>query len=181
MKKAEEKVIMYDSPEAATFRTNISGWVSSEGRFWGNDEHMARYSGCTHSLCECGKQMSKVYTKCVDCRNAASNERYLALPFKEYDGSYVCDRSGENYFWDEDDIISYMDNGDLTEIELLFCEPQPYQKVDSEYWTDGLPEDGEIAPKLEEALKVLNAVIEKLPPISYYPSKVRTSYILKAE
>ncbi|MDV3537947.1 hypothetical protein CMU94_02270 [Elizabethkingia anophelis] len=32
----EEKIIMYDSPEAAIYRKNIEGWVSSNGRFFGN-------------------------------------------------------------------------------------------------------------------------------------------------
>lgn len=46
----EKKIIPYDSPEAASFKT-VTGWVSSDGIFCGNDEHVARYRGCTHIKC----------------------------------------------------------------------------------------------------------------------------------
>ena len=48
---ADKSVIMYDSPEAASIKT-ITGWVSSAGRFWGDNEHMARYDGSTHMKCK---------------------------------------------------------------------------------------------------------------------------------
>jgi hypothetical protein len=47
----EEKVVMYESSEAASIQT-VTGWVGADGRFWGNDEHMARYCGATHRHCE---------------------------------------------------------------------------------------------------------------------------------
>lgn len=40
--KEPEKIIPYDSAEAASIQ-NVTGWVSRSGRFWGNDEQMARY------------------------------------------------------------------------------------------------------------------------------------------
>lgn len=54
--KPEEKIIMYDTPAAAMYRTGIEGWVSSDGHFFGKGEraeHLARYSGSTHHKCEC--------------------------------------------------------------------------------------------------------------------------------
>ena len=42
--KEPEKIVTYDSAEAASIQT-VTGWVSRSGRFWGNDEHMARYDG----------------------------------------------------------------------------------------------------------------------------------------
>ena len=42
-----KKIILPESPEAASIQT-VTGWVSSNGRYWGNDEHMARYDGSTH-------------------------------------------------------------------------------------------------------------------------------------
>ena len=38
--KEPEKIVPYDSSEAASIQT-VTGWVSRSGRFWGNDEHMA--------------------------------------------------------------------------------------------------------------------------------------------
>ena len=45
---AEKQIIMEDSPEAASIQT-VTGWVSRTGRFWGNDERMARFDGSTHN------------------------------------------------------------------------------------------------------------------------------------
>ena len=41
-----EQIIAYDSAEAASIQT-VSGWVSRAGRFFGNDEHMARHDVTT--------------------------------------------------------------------------------------------------------------------------------------
>ena len=63
MIKETEKIVMYDSPEAATYRTDIKGWVSRDGHFYGDNgpsaEHGARWSGCTHMNCKCGTSMRK--------------------------------------------------------------------------------------------------------------------------
>ena len=43
----EELRIMYDSPEAAKYLTNLKGWVDINGKYFGNSkdsEHSARYS-----------------------------------------------------------------------------------------------------------------------------------------
>lgn len=72
-------MIMRESAEAASFQT-VTGWVSSNGHFYGNDERTARYDGCTHQLCEsCG----------------------VAVCFDEY----VCDKCGpgDEDFYDDDE------------------------------------------------------------------------------
>lgn len=38
MNKDQIKPIFPESPEAATFKTGLSGWVDRHGRFWGDDE-----------------------------------------------------------------------------------------------------------------------------------------------
>ena len=57
MKKVEEKIIMFDSPEAAV-KVNMDLWKSSDGRL-AITEETARYNGCTHKSCECGGIMKK--------------------------------------------------------------------------------------------------------------------------
>ena len=42
-----KQIILPESPEAASVQT-VTGWVSRTGRYWGNDERMARYDGSTH-------------------------------------------------------------------------------------------------------------------------------------
>ena len=67
--KENKKVIMFDSDEAAQYKTNLSGWVSRDNHFFGEDEHMARYVGCTHRKCEdCGEPTEKGWLVCDNCR-----------------------------------------------------------------------------------------------------------------
>lgn len=175
----EQKIIMYDSPEAAKFVTGISGWVSSSGKFYGNDEHLARWSGCTHTKCNCGAIIpARSYTTCSDCRHKKASDEYLALQFKEYDGSPVVTWDGDTYFFTEEDIIEYLEDQETDEIDLLFCREVKYREVDSDYWADDLPEEGDIEPALQKALVDLNKVIKSLPPASYMPGNIRTRYKL---
>jgi hypothetical protein len=46
-----EKIVMMDSDEAASIQT-VTGWVDRHGRFWGKDEHQARWCGATHRKCK---------------------------------------------------------------------------------------------------------------------------------
>jgi hypothetical protein len=106
----EEKIIMYDSPEAAE-QITLTGWISKgkDGQFWYKDEHMARWAGCTHKKCDCGNVMKKSYTMCETCRAKAARERYLKLPFKEWDRvEPVTESWGDKYFFNEEDLIEYM-------------------------------------------------------------------------
>ncbi len=68
-----EKIIMYDSSEAAKPATSI-GWVNGHGLFF-RDEHTARYTGCTHIKCKiCGyPTTNKEYATCDKCRDTDEN------------------------------------------------------------------------------------------------------------
>jgi hypothetical protein len=180
MKQIEKKIILDTSDEAAKLVT-VTGWVSSDGRFWGKDERAARYAGCTHSTCECGKLMERAYTKCEDCRHKADIERYNKLPFKEWDGdesvySHACDK----YFFNEEDLVEYCEENEIEpqELRLVICEQNNYNEVESDYWADIMPDDGDgdLPKELQKALDNLNSVIHTLPPCSYYPGKIRTEY-----
>ncbi len=177
----EEKIIMYDSPEAAQEIT-LTGWVSGgDKRFWYKDEHMARWTGCTHQKCECGSLMKKNYSKCEACRHKADIERYMALPYREWDGKEpVCTRDGDKYFFSEEALIDYMEDQDepIDHIHLLICEPNHWSQIESEYWSDNMPEDsdGELPDEMQSALDRLNSIIAKQKPQSYSPGKIRTEY-----
>jgi len=83
-----EKVIPFDSPEAARLVT-VTGWVSSDGRFFGNlddAERIARYAGCTHQPCgECGVLCEKMYTRCPECRAKEESKRFAEKKRQEWD------------------------------------------------------------------------------------------------
>jgi len=176
----DKKIILYDSPEAATFKTGISGWVDAGGRFWGKDEHMARYSGCTHVLCQgCGAPSEKGWTHCEGCRVKRSDENYQALPFKKWHGEEaICTWDGHHYFFNEEDLIEFLYENEFngSDVQLVFCEPIEYREIDYNYWGDDAHEDWEPPKKLVEAVEKVNDLIRELKPHSYTAGKIRTSY-----
>lgn len=175
----DEKIIVYDTQEAATFKTGISGWVSSSGRFWGKDEHMARYDGCTHMKCECGNLMSRGWLKCESCRSKQSKENYLKLPYEEWDFKKpVVEWGGDEYFFDIDYLNDYMYDNEIEEIDLLICEPIGYRQIDGETVTGDAHEDWEPSKELEDKIKEFNDYLSTLPPHSWGHGKIRTSYKL---
>lgn len=176
------KQINYNDKDSARFVENIKGWVDINGRFFGDSkdsEHMARYSSCTHKTCECGNVFDKGWTICPECRLKKEIEKYNLLEFKEYDCSPVYSHAADKYFFSEDDIIDYL--SDLEEDEdlrLVFCSENHFNELDSDYFSDKLPEDAELPDELQKAIDKVNEVIKNLPVASYSASNVRTSYVL---
>ena len=177
-----EKIILFDSDEAAQPIT-LSGWQSSDGFFF-RDESSARYRGCTHKICDCGKPMSKFYTKCESCRFVSQVEKYDKLPFKEWDGvTPLCIYQSDEYFFNENDIWDYIDNHseDDDEIKpedlmLVICEPNYYAPIVSDVWEDIIPEDGDIPKIIQEKLAEFNEFLKKQPPLSWSQGKFRTIF-----
>lgn len=180
----DKKVIMYESPEAARYVTNIEGWIDAQGRFWGkgdDGERMARYSSHTHKVCECGGLAKRGWLRCENCIRKSERERYLALPYKEWDGiAPVCTWDGDTYFFNLDELIDYMTERDSMEsIDLLFCDPVHYSSIDFETIAGEAHEDWEPEEELCKKVDEFNAYLKTLPPHSYCPGKVRTSYKLE--
>lgn len=174
-KLPSNQMVLNTDPEAATFVT-VSGWRSRDGFFYANDERMARWSGCTHILCECGKPTPKSYTKCEECRTKADRERYLDLPVVDAgDGPFYMYRD-DRYFWSLQDVYDYCYDEDIkpSDLMLVLAEPEYAREVDEDYWSDDLPEDGELPSDIAEALEALNKVIrERKEPICWHASNKR--------
>lgn len=175
----DEKVVMYESDEAATFKEGISGWVSSNGRFWGKDEHMARYDGSTHKMCECGNVVSKSWIRCEVCRDKAAAEKYAAMPFKDHAGEPLVIFRDDRYFWSVDEVYDYMVDVGTVDLQLVICEPQCAPGIDEDYAQDYLPEDMylyDVAPELSKRIAELNDYIRKERPVlSWTGGRYRTS------
>lgn len=172
----KDEQILYSSDRAAKYVTNISGWVDSKGRFWGNDEHMARYSGCTHIDCkDCGKPIPvRGYTICSDCREKKNIERYNAMPCIEWDGETpVYSQSDNQYFFDEDELRDYTEDHQcsIDSLRLVICKPNEFRLIDYYYFSDELPEDAELPEEIEMAIDELNMVISRQPPVSWSPGE----------
>lgn len=174
----DKPIILDSSPEAAQIKT-VTGWVSRGGRFWGDDERMARYDGSTHRTCECGNVADKGYASCESCIAKKNRERYLALPLVEWDSKVPLydELSGKYFFnYDEDEISECAEERGA--IQLVICEPIYVKEIDSSIWSDDFPEDVDDGPAwLEKAIDVFNATIRehKDEPLAWYPGKKRVT------
>ncbi len=176
MKIDEMVLVLYDSDEAATYSTTISGWVARDGGYHGENEHSARYAGCTHKRCDgCQKVMKRKYAICDECHEKQSIERYNALTKEDWNElTPVYSDTADEYFFDIDDLVNYLEEHECTieSLRLVICLPQPLPYIDENIFYDVLPADTNGLPDaLEKALVNINAVIEKLPPQAFYPGK----------
>ena len=174
----ENVQILNTSDKAAEFKTNISGWVDRHGRFWGKDERMARWSGCTHLLCPgCGKVMPKEYTLCDECREKKAIERHKARKGKPWDGvTPLYSDAFHVYFFSWDEVLEYLDDIEYPEelfddLRLLICEPVYLQEVEGDYFENSLSDDGALPSDVVDALEDLNTVIRGQGPVSWFPGK----------
>lgn len=172
------EMVLNTSAEAASYRTDIKGWVSRHGRYYGQDERTARYDGCTHVICDCGQPVERGRLRCHPCQRKYDEARWLALPLIEWDGEtpLVLHRD-DRYFFSPDDVYDFADEHDLkvSELRLVVCEPNYVRQVDEDYWIDELPEDGELPVWLEKAMDALNEVIaaHENEPLSWSAGKQR--------
>lgn len=178
----DNKIVMYESPEAATYVKNIEGWIDINRHFFGKGEdaeRMARYSSHTHKKCDCGGIIERGYTKCPECRRKSSIERHNSLPFKEWDGKEpICTCDGDTYFFDEESLIDYMEENEETEIDLLFCTPIYYTPISFDEIAQEPHDDWEPEKELCDKIDEFNAYLKTLAPHSWMPGKIRTSYTL---
>ena len=182
MYRAVKKNIHYHSDSAASIQT-VTGWVSRDGHFWGQDEHMARWSGCTHKTCECGKVVAKGWIKCDECREAARVERFRSLPERSTCGGMVYSDSHQRYFDDLSDAVDYAADEQVSVacLDLVCCKPTYMGEIyPDEIFEGDMPEDqcfADIAPKdILEKLSELNELIQKSKfVLSWYPDKFRVA------
>lgn len=170
--KTTAKIIMADSPEAASIQT-VTGWVSSTGRFWGKDERLARFDGSTHKICEHNPAHGVIEQRswCKACRGDKMTAKWDAMPRREYDGTPVCVFDSDTYFFDPEEISDWLLENDikLEDARLVFCKPCYPAIIDpNEHYQDDLPEDGKVSAALAEAFDALNKVIEAHPPMSWW-------------
>ena len=172
--------ILNTSDEAAKFVTNIEGWIDRHGRFFGKEEAMARWSGCTHIACpECGEPTIKGYTICHNCREERAIKRYEAMEHREWDGETpLYSDFIDKYFFSEDDLSDFMEDCRCTteSLRLIICEPKYLREVDTDYFCDELADDGELSEDVVSALNGLNMVIRNEDPVSWIPGKYAAQY-----
>jgi hypothetical protein len=176
---SDKAMVMYDSPEAAK-QTTVTGWVSGDGRFYGDNEHLARWAGSTHQKCECGEVFEKGRTKCRSCEAKQQTERYYALPVEEWDGATpICLWDDDLYFFGEDEFLDYLadmkdaTSNEVPEVQAVLCVPGKLGYVSEDNWADDLPEDGELPEEVAVKLSELNEAIKKAPVVAWFAGKIR--------
>ncbi|WP_339518876.1 hypothetical protein [Pseudomonas proteolytica] len=168
----EEKVVMYESPQAASIQT-VTGWVGDDGRFWGKDEHMARWCGATHRQCEKNPEhpIHAIRSYCQKCHDESRKAKFAAMPVREWSGEPLVIFDGDQYFFDEDSLRDFLVDSDidLADLQLCICEPNMPREIDpSDVFSDDLPEDGEIRDQqLVAAFELLNEMIRQSEPLSW--------------
>lgn len=172
MDKTKE-IVMFNSPEAAQYKTNISGWVSRDGRFFGNDERTARYAGCTHTICEdCGQPVERRRLICKNCEEKRAITKFNAMPKEVWneEGGLYSD-SHDKYFWSWDEVEEYCEDEGVKEedLRLIICKPNYPRQLTEDYFCDELSEDGELPDSIVQAMEAFNKVLEKSAPLSWYP------------
>lgn len=174
---SDQIVILPDSPDAATHRSDIRGWIDRHGKFFGDEpdsERLARWSGSTHSECECGAITKKSWTKCDACRENSRHERWLKMPVGEWDGNGIIYSDILNEYleyWEVEEKEK-----EMGPLDLILCDPVKLRLIDEECWCDELAlEDGyaELPEHVLNAIKALNKEIEKMKPVTFQPGKYR--------
>ena len=174
----EKQVITYDSPEAATYRTDIKGWVSRDGLYFGKDEDLARYSGCTHKRCECGAVFEKCWVQCEACRTADREkreaEKLAKMPRQEWDGSTpLYHEAGDRYLFDEDEVEELCEDEGKTfdEMQFQLCKPNHPHMIEAHDFADDPPEDRELPDEVVAAIDAFNTAV-KDSVLSWSPIEV---------
>ena len=174
----DTSVILPTSAEAATYRTDVKGWVSRSGRYFGDDERLARYDGCTHMVCDCGAPAEKSRIRCDSCQATRDAAKWEALPLVEWDGETpLCIYRGDTYFFDIDQVRDYADEQvvKVSELRLVLCKPVCARRLAVDYWAHQLVEGDDAPSWLEDAVDEFNEVIAKrrTEPLSWMPCQQR--------
>ena len=175
---AYKTIVMEDSPEAATYRMDIEGWVSRDGKFCGDGkagEHAARYVGSTHRKCEtCGAVIAKT-SYCQSCHDKRIAEKYKSAERVKWDGVTPLVIAGsDRYFWTTDDLDDYCDEHFCkpSDLMLMVCDPQYARGISSDIWEDVMPEDMDVPDELEDAIKEFNKAVKAYgKPLSWTEGK----------
>ncbi len=144
--KTTEEVIRY---EDAAEQCTVTGWRCLKcRRFYGDDEHMARWCcGNKDQPCECGGRIHGSYVRCQACQDKARDEQWAKIPKVEWDGeSPVCVFDDDKYFFGgAEEVLYWLDDREIKveDARLVICEQASLREFEiCEFLSDDLPEDG---------------------------------------
>lgn len=162
-----EKIILYSSDEAAKLAT-VTGWVDRHGRFFGDDENMARWSGATHVNCKTCKGFAlKGLSLCSLC-----DEKRIAAEKKVLPWNYVnpiTTKYGDERFFTKKEVLDWLRDNHLThkDVEFFHCAPLRLSEVSENYFGNNWTGDVKLPTAVAEALAALNATIRASEHLSW--------------
>jgi len=188
----EEKIVPYDSDEAAhrleavpanrdpdqipSAKTTL--WASRDSNsFWPDTpdgEHMARYCGCTHNRCGCGKLVEKSKISCDECLRKSRDEAFAKLPRARWDGdAWLYSRRHDKYLGSPETVIEEMTRQECSfdDLEPLICEPCTASALSTDDFADDLADGGDVPDELADAIKTFNEAMEGIV-LSWRPTDV---------
>lgn len=176
MSTKDEIIILPEDDAAASIQT-VTGWVSREGRFVGDDERQARWEGSTHKRCEKHDIIHARNSYCETCYNEREIEKFMAMPIQVWNGEPICTHDGDKYFFGASELYEYceFENVHPKEILLVFAEPEYADTLDPhDHYSDALSDGADLPDAIVKAFEVLNAAIEACgEPLCWWPGKVR--------
>lgn len=139
--------------EDAAEITTVTGWAcKSCHRFYGQGSqamHIARWCCCDERPCQapgCTGRAEKHYTICPRCIAKKDLARYLAKPRFEWDGKTPLCSDSNHYFFDADELASWLDDlepDELGSVRLEGCKPARKPRFDMLDLLEGYLPDGE--------------------------------------
>ena len=172
------EIILNTSPEAAVYRTDIKGWVSASGIYYGNGESSARWDGCTHIACkECGEPTKKHRTVCGPCREKMADVKYSGYEIEAWDESQpIYADSVDEWFNEWSDATDYCEwnKCSIDSLRLLHTKPEYHKQIDAHdyYYVDGVEDQPDLPPEVYELVDELNKYMRGLGPVTYWMIKV---------
>lgn len=175
MNKQPEKIVMMDSDEAASIQT-VTGWVDRHGRFWGNDEHMARWSGATHRKCKNKPEEHQIHrtnSYCEECHRESRQAKFAEMERAVWCGEPLVIFDDDQYFFDAESLADYCLDRSLlpSELQLLICEPNYPPEFDIEqHCEEVIPDGGDyysLPQAVLDAADALNKAIKESAAVSW--------------
>ena len=165
MHTSNEDKYVYGENDGARKMT-VQGWVDRHGRFYGDNEKSARWGSCTHKRCDCGRLMERHWTKCDDCRDKLSKDKFYALPAEPWDGeSMIYSDRNDDYYSDLFEAEDAANDSEVSmeEMKLMHTEKVSPPCVEEDYYCDMSDgEDGHLPSCIAELCDEFNEKVKKL-------------------
>ncbi|EHE7802992.1 hypothetical protein ACLIAG_004363 [Enterobacter hormaechei] len=178
MNMKTEKIVMMDSDEAASIQT-VTGWVDRQGRFWGGDEHQARWCGATHRKCKNKPDEHPIHSThgyCEECHRESRQAKFATYERAVWAGEPLVIFDSDQYFFDAESLADYCYEHSLlpSELQLMICEPNYPPEFDLEQHCEEIMPDGEdyycLPQDVRDAAEALNKALKESAPVSWSAS-----------